>query len=587
MLLTLTVGGCGGEDKKPPKDQTATGGSGGSGAGGSAGAHPTDSTSGGSPSSGDSDTNGSGGSSTTGGSGGSESLGGMGGEAGSATDAPLPGEAGYVDLEAYTFSAGPELEGLTTSSARLFYAFVQADDRVEDRPLFVFSGGIPNLSAGAIIPGPSSTGLFSVFGVNRASLSEHDLELGLEPNDASWTDMGSLLFLDGRQMGFSYSTLEDPQNDGARGAQFASNNFNNFVDAADIVRGLLRFLATHAELKDNPIVLVGQGYSSIRISLMLSYLLYPERLQEDGGGSYTDPALADEVLAHYEALYPAEDSIPASLASEQFGWQIHLQPKVGGDQEGISESLWCQPDTPEYLAAEELDEPCPPVSRDMLHLDKEAGWSLLLRQASRETLLDPAGFAASFFLDPDEVSGLPAADRSGAYRLGTMLAAEDLYPKAPDAWQHELGTLPDHDRYYLEDVEQLISGNGNYIEGNDPACIAFIENAQYVATFVTNARFDGRVRTEAVAATLEDCSGYTSNDILDSVTADSEPRGGVERPGWLSLEYNDSAEIGASTRTVRWPSYAESGHLVTVSEPAALKTDVREFLESAGLPTVD
>src|SRR5690606_9836405 len=159
-----------------------------------------------------------------------------------------------------------------------------------------------------------------------------------------------------------------------------------------------------------------------------------------------------------------------------FGWQIHLQPKIGGDQQGITADLWCQPGTPEYEAAETLDETCPPPSRDSLNLGKSAGWSLMLRQASQQALLDPNTFASILFADPTAVVGLPAAERNGAYRVGTMLAVEEVFPRAPAVWTDDLGALETHDRYYLGNVEQLISGNSNFTEGNDLGCLSFIEN---------------------------------------------------------------------------------------------------------------
>ncbi|HEU5075196.1 MAG TPA: hypothetical protein VFU02_13490 [Polyangiaceae bacterium] len=510
-------------------------------------------------------------------------AGGMAGAAGAPADAP-PGEAGFLELDPYAFRGGPELDGLTTSSAKLFYAFIEADSAPDERPIFVFTGGAPNSSAGDWIPGPATTGLFAVFGVSRATLNGDEPAEPLAQNDASWTDMGNLLFIDSRQAGFSYATLDYPADDGARGIEYASDNFNTFVDAADLVRALLLFLGDHPTLADNPIVLVGQGYAGVRSNLALAYLLYPERLFEAAGWDYSDDDLADRVLAHHTQNHPEAASISAALAATQFGWQVQLQPKIGGDQLGITEELWCQPGTPEYIAAEELAESCPPASRDPLHLGKPAGWALTLRQASEAALLSTEGFAAALFTEAAQVPGLRAAERGNAYRLGAMLAVEADFPRAPSEWTDALGEVPAHDRYYLDGVEQLIAGNGNFSDGNDLACVMLVEAAQHVATFVTNAQLDGRIRTQALAATIEDCAAWAATPLLDSVDVDVEPRNDVDRPGWLTLNYNDEAAIGASSRSIRWPSYETAGHLVNVSAPAELKQDVREFLEEAELP---
>lgn len=581
----LTTIACGGDDK--PNGATGNGGTGGSQAGApgatSTEGDPTTTTGG----AGGAESTSSGGTAAGGTAAGDTAAGGMAGGAGAPTEAPPPGEAGFIDLDPYFFNGGPELDGLTTSSARVFYAFIEADSTPDERPIFVFTGGAPNLSAGGLIPGPSTTGLFSAFGVSRATLNGDDPAASPAQNDSSWTDMGNLLFIDSRQAGFSYATLDDPSDDGARGIEYASDNFNAFVDAADFVRTLLLFLSDHPALADNPIVLVGQGYAGVRSNLALAYLLYPERLFEDAGWNYSDEDLADLVLSHHARNFPGEPTISAELAATQFGWQVQLQPKIGGDQVGISEELWCQPDTPEYVAAEELDETCPPPSRDPLHLGKPVGWAQTLRQASDAALLSPEGFSALLFTGAHTIAGLPASERDGAYRLGSMLAVEDAFPLAPSEWSDVLGALPAHDRYYLDDVEQLIAGNANFSDGNDLACMMLIETAQYVATFVTNAKLDGRIRTEALAATIVDCATLAAPSIIDAVGVDPGPRDGVDRPGWLIVTYNEEAAIGTTTKTIRWPSYENAGHLVNVSAPAELKQDVREFLEEAALPFGD
>ncbi len=578
-VALITVAGCGGDDKKNATSGSgSTGGSGGSmasstGSGGAAGEGPTSGSSGGS------DAGGSGGGANAGTGGLGES--GAAGEGGAPVIEPPPGEAGFLDLEPYFFRGGPELDGLTTSSARLFYVYLEADSEPSSRPLFVFTGGMPDLTIGSTIPGPSTTGLFPLFGVSRAGLSGAPGSAELERNASSWSDLGNLLFIDGRQVGFSYSLLPDPVNDGDRGAEYAPDNYNNFVDAADFVRALLQFFEKHPDLVENPVVFVGQGYAGMRTSLMLSYLLYPQRLHPDADWIYEDEALADALLDFYDTA-----EIDAENAAMTFGWQILIQPNVGGDQETFTSELWCQPGTPELAAAEELDEACPPVSRDPLQLDQAAGWSLMTRQDSERALLEPDSFEAIFFVAPETIPGLSASERDGAYRLSTMLAAEGLFPKAPTEWLERLGALPDYDRYYIGNAEQLIAGNSNYIEGNLLACQLFVETAQHVATFVTNAQLDGRIRTESLPATLEDCDGWADTPLLTSITSETSERSGVARPGWLTLKYNDSAAIGATSRTIRWPAYASAGHLVSVTAPAELKQDVREFLDESGLPRI-
>lgn len=589
-FVLLSIGVSCGDKKKSSSSSSGSGGSGGTGGSTTAisgsGGTAASSLGGTSSNSGGGDTSrGSGG--TGDGSGGTEAAdGGMAGQAGAAAVEPPPSEAGYLDLDPYFFRGGPELDGLTTSSARLFYSFVEAESAPEDRPVFVFTGGATDLSADNLIPGPATSGLFSSFGVSFRTLDADDPTSAPQANPNRWTDLGNLVFIDSRLSGFSYSTLEDPADDGARGGEFASDNFNVFVDAADLVRGVLAFLSDHPDLEDNPVVLVGEGYAGVRLGLALGYLLNPERLRYGSGWDYTDEDLADAILDHYAEVF-GDDAITPELAATQFGWQVQIQPKIGGDQLGLTADLWCQPGTPEQEAADELGEECPPLSRDPLNLDRDAGWSLMLRQASRDTLTTPSGFSELLFVDPTDVRGMPAEDRVNAFRLSIQLAVEDLFPAAPSDWIDALGDLPAHDRYYIGDAEQLIAGNSNFADGNDLACMTFIETAQYVSTFITNAKLDGIIRTEALAATLEDCSTWATTPLIDSVDSDTRERDGVPRPGWLTLRYNDDADIGSTTRTIRWPTYESAGHLVSASAPAELKQDVRAFLADSGLELGD
>ena len=57
-------------------------------------------------------------------------------------------------------------------------------------------------------------------------------------------------------------------------------------------------------------------------------------------------------------------------------------------------------------------------------------------------------------------------------------------------------------------------------------------------------------------------------------------RSGVERPGWITVTYSDTLpDAPGSTRTIRFPTYRDSGHMVTISSPVELYSDVRAFMQ--------
>jgi hypothetical protein len=61
---------------------------------------------------------------------------------------------------------------------------------------------------------------------------------------------------------------------------------------------------------------------------------------------------------------------------------------------------------------------------------------------------------------------------------------------------------------------------------------------------------------------------------------------GAARPGRILLTYKPSSVPGSAvtTRTIRFPVYALSGHAVTMTEPAEMLDDVIDWLASTGIP---
>jgi hypothetical protein len=64
---------------------------------------------------------------------------------------------------------------------------------------------------------------------------------------------------------------------------------------------------------------------------------------------------------------------------------------------------------------------------------------------------------------------------------------------------------------------------------------------------------------------------------LWDVSVEAAPRPGVERPGWIALAAPDAGGHPAANLEIRFPTYAESSHVVSVYEPAALADDVEAW----------
>ncbi|RMG93915.1 MAG: hypothetical protein D6705_17430 [Deltaproteobacteria bacterium] len=237
---------------------------------------------------------------------------------------PLEAEVGFIEIEPVTYRLhrpGQTLE-LTASAARMWYAFQPAADAPEDRPiLLLFNGG----------PGAASEILFG-FNTSQRSLDPaHNGGGDVGPSPAPWTDFANVLAIDARITGYAYNMVEGASDVAVRDAEFSARNFNPYLDGADFVRVLLRFLAAHPDLQDNPVVLVGESYGGTRATVMLDLLL-DYAAHATGDLPYEDDALAAEIQAHLDAVFPGLGGqvAPPELVAQQFSRQILVQPLLLG-----------------------------------------------------------------------------------------------------------------------------------------------------------------------------------------------------------------------------------------------------------------
>lgn len=371
---------------------------------------------------------------------------------------PLAAEAGLIEVEpvAFSFRAdGVELD-LVSDPARLFYSFHPAAESPLDRPLFVFFNGGPGC--------PTSNALLAT---NTAPVTLDPAYNGgrtIGPSAVSWARLGNLLYVDARMTGFSYGLLPDPADDAARSAAFDAQNFNPYLDAADVLRVLLRFLAAHPALRAAPVVLVGESYGGVRATLMLHMLLHPERYA-GGGAIYRDDALVAEIHEHLAAAFPEERGRSSGeVAARQFGRQVLIQPLLSGEaQQDAAGALYLEPDSVLYRIADEVGvpwTPCDPqadpecepyddaldfiarvAERDIYAYPKPAGFLIDLFNRYGQTILDPRVLEVLLETDVHAIDGLGAPARRLAFRLpGPPLGAPSS--AAPLATQPPLATLP-------------------------------------------------------------------------------------------------------------------------------------------------
>jgi len=355
--------------------------------------------------------------------------------------AQLQSEAGFIPVEGSVsyFQFGSYFNRLTmrTSPARIWYTFQPADEEAETKPLFVFFNGGPG--------GATSCGLFSA---NTARLAvyrdEATGEAAIVTNPASWTRAGNLLHIDARTAGFSYSLMDDPGDEVRRGREFDLQNYNPFVDGADFVRVLLRFLADHPTIRGNRVVLVPESYGGVRTTVMLHLLLYYGRYA-DGGSAYQDPALVAAIQAHYDAVFPefAGEAVPPAFVAGQWGHQVLIQTVVTTpNQTRVKVEMLEAPGSPLYQVAAETGIPYVPyaqspgavpnptpnlvqsyiyrwlnaVGRDPYHIAKPAGFFNGHRSAAQEFLTHVDTLSLMAGVDATGIADLYASARTGAYK---------------------------------------------------------------------------------------------------------------------------------------------------------------------------
>ena len=545
----------------------------------------------------------------------------------------LVSQSGFFEIKptSFYFHKGEDRLDLTSSPARLWYTFEPADDLPGRRPLLLFFNGGPGVA--------TTNGLLAI-NTSRMTL---DASLtggsGAAACPSSWTGLGNLLYIDARQTGFSYSLMEHPEDEAARGREFDAQNFNCFTDAADFICGLLQFLSAHPALQANPVILVGESYGGLRATVML-HMLFKYRDYANGEETYQDSRLVEAIQAHYDRVFPAYrgGTVPPEVIARQFGRQVLIEPLLSGQyQDRVAGQMFEQPGSVIYQVAAETGTkftPCPAADdtclpfdnaltfidetaqRDYYDYTRPAGWLIDLYDSLSGSLETTGTLSALTGFDVTKIGSLYAEQRTGAYRgmyagggaapatgygrtsarvpVAARLLRQRLARKAMKkaaAQQGDMpeifGTLQPWDSYFefislpVNDAfyDNAATDAGYDISPDQPRYGSlFLENILHCETFITAAGHDLIIYAPAVAGALA-----LHADTLESAELDTAGPEGAQRPGRIVLKFKQGAfgGSGEAERVIRFPAYAGSCHSVSVTQPVDLLADVSAWLESS------
>lgn len=538
-------------------------------------------------------------------------------------------EAGFIEIEPISYSINQDDKtslALKSSGARIWYSFHAANNIPEEKPLFVFLNGGPGAA--------TSTNLFSL---NTAPCTlDKDRTEGapFKLNPYSWTQLGNLLYIDAPNTGFSYNLSYDATSAQARLAEFGAKNFNSLIDAAQIVKVVLRFLKEHPSIRSNEVIMVGESYAGTRVSIMLNMLLFPNDYAY-GIKSITDGSLSREISEHYKATLGSDNPAPEKI-SEQFSHQILIQPQLtGAYQSEETGRLFEEKNSLIFKLAEETNkEYCPcsektglakltcrpyanaisfistQAKRDTYIISKPSYWSLQFNYTAADNLNRPEILSEVLVIEVSSIVGLHPSSRTNAYRnilSGQInqikdLITDDDYKTLPEGASAMLAVLAGIDSRPNDTLSmtmgELNSWDEYFINYNLPVWIAyfcnkavlsgyditpestiygelFLENLEFVRTLITDAALDTIIYSPSIPPSLE-----RYKDLVEQVHITKNQH---TKDSSFTVEYKPQVikNITAGTsRTVFMPHYSESGHSVSLKQPEKILSDVGKWLSN-------
>ena len=505
-------------------------------------------------------------------------------------------ESGYIAVESVEYSLKSNV--YQTGRAMMWYNFQPADENPQDKPLFVFYNGGPG-SASAIV---------FLYNTAKRTADQACSEKGFAENETSWTQFGNLLYVDARQTGFSYGITDNPANSNERSSYFSPLNFNVFVDAADFIRVILRFLENHPELESNPVILAGESYGGTRSTAILNLLLNVADYAGNNRDFY-DETLFDEIAAHFRKIDPSVNEMPSKdVVAKQFGRQIMIQPLVAGNEQFLAEGdLLEQSDSPLYIVQEETGvafNPCGSNSwncskhnnalnylfnadRDIYSFRRPYNWLFDYTDEGAEKMLSMPMFGEFILNDPTKINELYAENRTDAFRYSSSNgysrnSAENPYfknlpelekiimkarieqrnakPLSTGNFESVFGNLAPYDEYFISlsyDINAAFYSAAitpyDMLNGE-----MFLENIRTVKTFITQAEEDIIIYSKGIPESLKKFNGVSSVDTDDNS---------------FTVNFSDGNSV-----LVTFPFYPESSHSVPVNQPAKFFEDVKNWL---------
>ena len=546
-------------------------------------------------------------------------------------------EAGFCPIETntYHFHRGSYFNRLALRSAqtRIWRVYQPADENPSSKPLFVFFNGGPG--------GATTNGLYSAYTGRKAVSVDRQSGTGtIITNPHSWTRIGNLLHIDSRTAGFSYSLMDNPEDGTMREAQWDAQNYNAFIDAADFIRVVLRFLANHPPLQRNPVILVAESYGGIRTTVMLHLLLYYEDYG-NGKAIFQDTALVREIQDHYNIIFPeyAGQTVPPSIIARQFSHQILIQPAITryyethvtvdmleaegsildqlAEETGVpyiryKDQPWAKTYPSPFNIKNNIYDYLDSIGRDPYFYSKPDGFFNGYFNAAAALLTYPDALSFMTGVDISTIPELYASARQLAYKINhledyssqmsfsALIGPEPkeselnafLNPQGEDDMEAVFGSLQPWDRYYVDlnyDVSLAFVLNLLVMQGYDTHYNyserygdMFLDNAAFVETFITNAAYDIVVYSPS----HPDALAYHRSK-LNWAIHDPDGPAQAERPGLIILNYRPGSVPGSNVRTriIRFPRYTNSGHAVTMTEPGEFLDDVISWLNQTSLST--
>ena len=219
-------------------------------------------------------------------------------------------ESGFIDLEENSYTLNNR--SAQSGKAKMWYDFQPAEKDPQTKPLFVLYNGGPG----------SASSLIFLYNTSKKTADQSFAGEGVAENAYNWNQIGNLLYIDARQTGFSYGIVDDPSNSRSRSNYFSTANFNVFVDAADFIRVILRFLDNHPAIKSNPVILAGESYGGTRTTAVVNILTNVADYAQNNRVFYDGP-LFEEIAQHFREIDPTITGMPSKeKVAEQFSGSL-------------------------------------------------------------------------------------------------------------------------------------------------------------------------------------------------------------------------------------------------------------------------